>query len=146
MTDVFTSTIEIQSSPEMVFRYLVEPERLVRWMGDFARLEAVAGGVFSVDINGVLIRGRYVAVEPSKRVEIAWGEQGSSAMPPGATRVLFELAPTPTGTRLTLTHTGLVPDEAGKHATGWPHFLARLVEIAEGRDPGKDPWSVSGTG
>lgn len=146
MTDVFTSTIEIRSSPETVFRYFVEPERLVRWMGDHARLEAIAGGVFSVDINGVLIRGHYVALDPPKLIEIAWGEPGNSVMPPGSTRVLIELEPTSTGTRLTLTHTGLAPDEATKHAVGWPHFLTRLVDIAEGRDPGKDPWSVSVAG
>jgi uncharacterized protein YndB with AHSA1/START domain len=143
MTDVFTSTIEILSPPEIVFRYFVEPERLVRWMGDYARLEAVEGGTFSVDINGVLIRGHYVALEPARRIEIAWGEPGNAAMPPGSTHVLIELAPTQTGTRLTLTHMGLVQDEAIKHAMGWPHFLGRLLDAAEGRDPGKDPWAAS---
>ncbi len=146
MTDVFRSTIEIQSSPETVFRYFVEPERLVRWMGDYARLEAVEGGTFSVDINGVLIRGHYVALEPGRRIEIAWGEPGNAAMLPGSTRVLIELAPTETGTRLTLTHTGLEADEAKKHAIGWPHFLSRLLDATEGRDPGKDPWSVAAAG
>ena len=78
MTEAFTSTIEIQAPPETVFRHFVEPERLVRWMGDYARLEAVDGGIFSVDINGVLIRGHFIALEPARRIEIAWGEAGNA--------------------------------------------------------------------
>jgi uncharacterized protein YndB with AHSA1/START domain len=140
--EAFTSTIEIQAPPETVFRHFVEPERLVRWMGDYARLEAIEGGIFSVDINGVLIRGHFIALEPARRIEIAWGELGNAAMPPGSTRLLIELLPTQTGIRLTLTHLGLVEEEARKHAVGWPHFLARLAVISEGHDPGKDPWSL----
>jgi len=29
------------------------------------------------------------------------------------------------------------------HATGWDHFLPRLVEVAEGRDPGPDPLATN---
>lgn len=145
MTDVFRSTIEIKASPNAVFRRFVEPERLVRWMGNYARLEAVEGSVFSVDINGVLIRGHFVALDPGRRIEVAWGELGNAAMPPGATRLVIELAPIPEGTRLTLTHSGLVPAEAQKHTVGWPHFLARLIVSAEGRDPGMDPWAIATT-
>lgn len=143
MSEVFTSTIEIHAPPEIVFRHFVDPERLVCWMGDYARLEAVEGGIFSVDINGVLIRGHFIAIEPAQRIEVAWGELGNAAMGPGSTRLLIEFAPTEIGTRVTLTHSGLTPEEAKKHAIGWPHFLARLVVASEGGDPGKNPWSVS---
>jgi hypothetical protein len=46
-------------------------------MGDFARLEAKDGGLFAVDINGVIIRGSYVRLEPPNYIEIAWGEAGT---------------------------------------------------------------------
>ena len=62
----------------------------------------------------------------------------------GSTHLLIELVPTRTGTRLTLTHSGLVEEAARKHAIGWPHFLVRLAVASEGRDPGKDPWSPGG--
>lgn len=141
MTDSYTTTLQIEAPPDEVFDHFVKPELLVRWMGDFARLDAVDGGVFSVDINGVLIRGTYVALDRPGRIEIAWGEAGNDAMPPGATRLSITLTPAGTGTRLELVHSGLVPEEAVKHAVGWPHFLERLVVLAGGGDPGPDPWA-----
>jgi uncharacterized protein YndB with AHSA1/START domain len=144
MTETYTTTLEIKASPDSVYRHFVDPARLVRWMGDYARLDAVSDGIFSVDINGVLIRGWFVALEPGRRIEIAWGELGNAAMPPGSTRLVVQLDPTEAGTRLTLTHAGLAAQEAAKHGVGWPHFLARLVELAEHRDPGADPWGMTG--
>ena len=140
MSDTFRTSIDIAASQDLVFDYFVRPEMLVRWMGDFARLEASAGGLFSVDINGVLIRGHFVRVERPNLIEIAWGEAGNAAMPPGATRLVVSLAPHGGGTRVTLEHSGLTPGEAKKHAVGWPHFIERLAVAARGLDPGPDPW------
>src|SRR5262249_62359817 len=119
----------------------VEPAMIVRWMGDFARLQAVDGGVFSVDINGVLIRGHFVRLERPTLIEIAWGELGNDAMPPGSTRLVVRFVGRAGGTRGELEHAGLAPDEARKHAIGWPHFLERLSIAGAGGDPGRDPWT-----
>jgi uncharacterized protein YndB with AHSA1/START domain len=143
MSETFRTSIDIAATQEQVFDYFVRPELLVRWMGDFARLEANVGGVFSVDINGVLIRGHFVRVERPNLIEIAWGEAGNAAMPPGATRLLVSLAPHAAGTRVTLEHSGLVPGEAKKHAVGWPHFIQRLAVAAGRADPGPDPWKTA---
>jgi uncharacterized protein YndB with AHSA1/START domain len=140
---VFRTTLDIAAPPERVFDYFVEPELLVRWMGDFARLEAREGGLFSVDINGVLIRGHFVRVQRPGLIEIAWGEAGNTAMPPAATRLLVTLEPRGSHTRVHLEHSGLVPAEAQKHAIGWPHFVERLGIAAAGGDPGPYPWKTS---
>ncbi len=108
MSETFRTSIDIEATPERVFDHFVQPALLVRWMGDVARLEARDGGLFSVDINGVLIRRHFVRVE--------------------------------------LTHSGLVPSEAAKHAIGWPHFTERLGLAASGRDPGPDPWRTAPPG
>ena len=143
MSEAFRTSIDIEATPERVFDHFVQPELLVRWMGDFARLEAKDGGLFSVDINGVLIRGHYVRVERPRLVEIAWGEAGNAAMPPGTTRLSVTFEARGPVTRVEITHSGLVPAEATKHAVGWAHFTARLVEAAAGRDPGPDPWKTA---
>ena len=143
MSETFRTTLDIAAAPEQVFDYFVRPELLVRWMGDFARLEAVAGGLFSVDINGVLIRGHFVRVERPSLIEIAWGEAGNEAMPPGATSLRVTLEALGAGTRVQLEHGGLTPAESKKHAIGWPHFLERLGITASGGDPGPDPWKTA---
>jgi uncharacterized protein YndB with AHSA1/START domain len=143
MSETFRTSVDIAATPELVFDYFVRPELLVRWMGDFARLEAVDGGVFSVDINGVLIRGHFVHLNRPRLIEIAWGEAGNQSMPPGATtlRVTFEARGGTT--HVEIEHSGLVPAEAEKHAIGWPHFIQRLGVAAGGGDPGPDPWKTS---
>jgi uncharacterized protein YndB with AHSA1/START domain len=143
MSEPFRTSIEIEATPDQVFDYFVEPELLVRWMGDVARLEARNGGVFSVDINGVLIRGHFVRVERPRLIEIAWGEAGNEAMPPGATRLRVSFEARGAVTHVELEHSGLVPKEAAKHAVGWPHFIGRLRIAASGHDPGPDPWKTS---
>ncbi|WP_119299584.1 SRPBCC family protein [Dongia deserti] len=142
MTETFRTSLYIEAEPEAVFDHFVKPELLVRWMGDYARLEAVRGGVFSVDINGVLIRGEFLAVDRPSYVEISWGQAGNEVMPPGATRLAVHFKPVEGGTMLELEHSGLSPAEAARHAIGWPHFLDRLKIAAAGGDPGPDPWAV----
>jgi uncharacterized protein YndB with AHSA1/START domain len=143
MSDTYRTSIDIDAPPERVFDHFVQPELLVRWMGDVARLEACDGGVFSVDINGVLIRGHFVRVDRPRVIEIAWGEQGNDAMPPGTTRLRVSFEARGTGTRVVLEHTGLHPTETAKHAIGWPHFIGRLAVAAAGGEPGPDPWKTS---
>lgn len=144
MTETYRTSLRIAAPPDDVFDHFIRPELLVRWMGDFARLDSVQGGTFSVDINGVLIRGRFTALDRPTLIEIAWGEAGNSLMPPGSTRLRILLEPVDDGTLLQLEHSGLQPVEAEKHAIGWPHFLHRLGILAAGGDPGPDPWAVAG--
>jgi uncharacterized protein YndB with AHSA1/START domain len=146
MSEVYRTSVDIAAAPDRVFDYFVKPELLVRWMGDSARLEATSGGLFSVDINGVLIRGRFVRIERPSLIEITWGQAGNEAMPPGSTTLLVTLEVQGDGTRVRLEHRGLFPAEAKKHAVGWSHFIERLGVAAAGGDPGPDPWAVSPPG
>jgi uncharacterized protein YndB with AHSA1/START domain len=142
MTGSYSTQLQIGAPPDAVFEYFVRPDLLIRWMGDAARLRAVEGGQFAVDINGVAIRGSYVRLERPHLIEIAWGEAGNSAMPPGSTRLVIRLTAAGDGTLLELAHSGLAPNEAERHAVGWPHFLGRLLVAARGLDPGADPWAI----
>jgi uncharacterized protein YndB with AHSA1/START domain len=142
MTETYRQDIFIEAPPEKIFDYFLVPELLVQWMGDFARLEVQTGGLFSVDINGVLIRGTYMRIERPTLLELTWGQLGNEAMPPGATRVLITLVARESGTLLSLEHSSLVTEEAAKHAIGWPHFLSRLVILVTDGNLGKDPWAI----
>lgn len=142
----YATRMEIDAPPDRVFDHFVRPELLVRWMGDYAALDAQPDGAFAVDINGVIIRGHFVRVDRPRLIEIAWGEAGNPLMPPGSTHLVIRLSERPGGTLLELEHRGLVDAEAAKHAIGWPHFLERLGQRAIGRDPGPDPWLTAPPG
>jgi len=140
MGEMFQTDVELPASVQEVFRHLTDPAAMIRWMGQHAVLEPEPGGAFRVDVNGVPVRGQYLAVEPPHRVVVSWGVAGSAEMPPGATEVEFTLTPTSGGTHLRLVHRNIPDRQAPMHATGWDHFLPRLAAAASGTDPGPDPW------
>jgi uncharacterized protein YndB with AHSA1/START domain len=136
--ELLTATVHVEAEPERVFGYFTTPEKMVRWMGDYALLDAHPGGEFTVDIRGVPVRGRYLEVEHPHRLLISWGHAGSERLPPGASTVEVRLNPDAGGTQVEIRHGGLPEPEATGHTRGWRHFLARLAIAATGGDPGPD--------
>lgn len=142
----FSTSIDIEAPPEVVFAHLVTAERMLSWMGQHAELRPVPGGQFAVDINGYLIRGEYLVVDPPHRIVMSWGMAGAEDLPPGSSQVEFILTPTSTGTNLNLHHTGLPETRAKTHASGWGNYLTRLRSAATGIDPGPDHWRPATSG
>jgi uncharacterized protein YndB with AHSA1/START domain len=138
MADPITASVRIEAAPERVFEYFTAPDALVRWMGEYALLDAVPGGEFTVDIRGVPVRGRYLEVEPPRRLVISWGHAGSERLPPGASTLEVRLRAEGGGTEVEIVHRDLPEPEATGHARGWRHFLGRLAVAAAGGDPGPD--------
>lgn len=137
----YSTSVDIDAPPEVVFAHLVTAEGMLAWMGQHADLHPIPGGDFAVDINGSPVRGSYLEVDPPHRVVVSWGVAGSEDFPPGSSRVEFTLTPVGNGTRLDLVHSGLPQPRADGHAKGWVHFLARLRVAAVGAAPGLDPWT-----
>ena len=122
----------IAARPETVFAYFVDPERIVRWMGRTAELDATPGGIFRIDYNGTdIARGAFVEVDAPRRVVFTWGwEAPRDATPPGASTVEVTLTPEGDGTRLRLRHFGLPAEAVEGHAVGWDQFLPTLADVA----------------
>jgi uncharacterized protein YndB with AHSA1/START domain len=146
---IVTREITIAASPEMVWEFLVDPDKATRWMGQTAFLDPRPGGVYRVGvIPGHTASGEFVELDPPRRLVHTWGwepgEDGPNRVPPGSTTVEIELEPTGAGTVLRFTHRDLPDADArASHAHGWDHYLERLVVAAGGGDPGEDPW-ISG--
>jgi uncharacterized protein YndB with AHSA1/START domain len=133
--------IHIDAPPELVFKFLTEPDRLVRWLGLRAELDPRPGGRFRIDPNTRdIICGTYVEVVPSRRVVFTWGwEELGHQVPAGSTTVEIDLERDETGTRLRLTHRHLPPGSLEGHEKGWTHYLDRLKTASEGGNPADDP-------
>jgi uncharacterized protein YndB with AHSA1/START domain len=132
----------IRATPDQVFRYLVEPDKLVRWMGVEAQIDPRPGGAFWLDVTGENIAaGNYVEVDPPHRVVFTWGWEGSEEVPPGSSTVAFTLTAEGDETIVELVHSGLPGGQSDEHVRGWTYFVGRLVRAAEGQvleaqDPG----------
>jgi uncharacterized protein YndB with AHSA1/START domain len=125
-----TGDVFVDAAPEDVFEYFTRPELLETWMGERAELEARPGGSFAVYVKGTAVRGRYLELDPPKRLLISWGFAGSSELPPGASTLEVRLLPERQGTRVGIRHRLLPAGQRAAHASGWPRYLARLSEVA----------------
>ena len=123
-----------------VFALLTDPEKILRWMGTEAQLEAQPGGLYLVNVTGArFARGSFREVVPVHRLAYSFGWDNSEDVPPGSTLVEIDLIEQPDGTLLRLTHTGLPNSkECASHTEGWTHYLGRLAKVAAGREPGPD--------
>jgi uncharacterized protein YndB with AHSA1/START domain len=140
LTEGVTLEIVVEASPETIFPFFTDPEKMVRWKGTRAELDARPGGIYNVDVtHQALARGEYVDVDEPRRVVFTWGWQGDDDVPPGSSTVEITLEPRDGATLVRLVHTGLPKSKRDMHREGWEHFLARLRIAAPGGDPGPDP-------
>lgn len=131
-------SIWIDAAPEIVFAYLTEGERMARWSGVAAELDARPGGVFRLDMGqGGILSGRFLEVARPGRIvyEVGSVELG----PETVSRVEITLTAEVDGTRVEVTHDALPPPFHPVASRGWDHHLARLSVVATGGDAGPDP-------
>ena len=141
-TTVYERTLAIDASPETVWEFLVDPEKLMRWKGINADLDPQPGGIFRCEvIPGHIARGEYVELDKPNRLVFTWGWDENEGVPPGSSTIEIALATDGEGTSLRFVHRDLPNAEAiASHAHGWDHYLPRLETAAGGGDPGEDPW------
>ncbi len=129
--DAVVVTERIRATPDQVFDYLVQPDKLVRWMGQEARIDPQPGGEFWVNVaDGDIACGTYVDVDRPNRVVVTWGWEGSEHVPPGSSTVSFQLTADGDETVVELVHSGLPGGQNDQHREGWNHYLPLLVEAA----------------
>jgi uncharacterized protein YndB with AHSA1/START domain len=135
--------IDIDAPPELVYRFLTEPAKMLEWIGTDVQLDPHPGGIFRLVPNHVdVVSGTFVDVVPYAKVSFTWGHEGEGhGVPAGSTLVEITLEPHGTGTRLRLIHRDLAGEQRDMHDAGWTHYLARLAIAAAGGRPAPDPWS-----
>lgn len=135
MTRPIVVTRLIAAPPKVVYSYLTEAARWMRWQGAEATIEARPGGIFVMKMpDGAIARGQFVELVPEERVVFTWGWVDHPGVPPGSSTVQIEISADGDGSLVTLTHSDLPPDEVENHTLGWSHYLPRLATVAEGRD------------
>jgi len=136
--------IVVRAPADEVFAHFVDPALFGLWMAEGAELEPTPGGIVRwTHPNGDTVSGRYVEVDPPRRVVFTYGwERAEVQIPPGSTTVEIDLVSLADGdTEVTLVHRGLDERAAEAHRGGWAHYLDRMRRTAEGERVGPDPWA-----
>lgn len=135
MTRPIVVTRLIAAPPKVVYSYLTEASRWMRWQGADATIEARPGGIFVMKMpDGAIARGQFVELVPEERVVFTWGWVDHPGVPPGSSTVQIAITADGDGSLVTLTHSDLPPEEVDIHILGWQHYLPRLAIVAEGGD------------
>jgi uncharacterized protein YndB with AHSA1/START domain len=118
---------------------LTEKAQLKNWWNQGVHLDPQSGGNFEepwTDAKGrrTVTRGTVLRIDPPRMLRLSWSDEDW----PIETEVSVELATTPSGTRLALSHAGwqAFPEDdrdylVEAHRTGWSQHLNNLRTYAE---------------
>ena len=127
---------DLPHSPEKVWRALTEPELLAEWLLPVIDLKLEPGAAFTFKTQPYpgwdgTVNCRFVEIEAHRKLRYTW------SVPFLDTVVTFTLAPTPSGTRLSLVQSGFTKEqkrESGGARYGWKMMGEKLIELL-GRIP-----------
>ncbi len=147
--DAVISEIEIAAPPERVFQALVDPKQVLQWGRHDAHelvvweLDARLGGQWRWVVREKKPSGRYKVSEYDHHGEVleinppfllVYTWYTNFHEPPTARSVVrWELTPIATGTRLTVTHSGLakLDQPRNDYSRGWPGLLDAIRQYVE---------------
>jgi len=130
-TESIAMQFELGHPPAKVWRALTDPVLLTEWLLPIVRLSLEPGATFTFQAppqpgwDGT-VNCRLLEIDEPRRLRYAWVVGDLD------TEVDFTLAPTSTGTRLSLLHSGFRPDQrrnSGGARYGWKMMTGRLVEL-----------------
>ena len=127
---------DLPHSPEKVWRALTDPELLAEWLLPAIGLELEPGAEFMFKTQPYpgwdgTVNCRFIEIEPQRKLSYTW------TVPFLDTVVTFSLAPSASGTRLSLVQSGFTPEqkrESGGARYGWKMMGEKLVDLL-GRIP-----------
>lgn len=129
--EAITFEFDLRHPPAKVWRALTDPVLLEKWLLPVVGFEPEKGALFTFHTQphpgwDGTVSCRMLEVEAMHRISYAW------TVPFLDTVVTFTLAPTPTGTRLSLVQKGFKPDQKaafGGARYGWNMMGGKLVEL-----------------
>ncbi|MEP6540403.1 MAG: SRPBCC domain-containing protein, partial [Bryobacteraceae bacterium] len=127
--------VEVEASPQTVFKALTDPEQLTAWWGEDSvlrtfnwKVDPRVGGAWSCDAKGAdgnlgSVEGRFLEVDSPRELVYTWNPSWDEAS--GETTVRYTLTPTDSGTLVTISHDGFPwkLDSLTGHLEGWSRVL-----------------------
>ena len=98
-----------------------------------------AGDAFHLDLDGTVIAGRYIEVDPPHRLVIGWDRQGTDKPTPTPTCIEITLTPTSNGTTVKVQLSGLSAADAAFYQQLWARHLDRIAAAFARAEPSALP-------
>lgn len=147
--DAVITVIEIAAPPERVFQALIDRDQAFQWgssdafeivlwemdvrpQGKWRFVSKELGGKNPPGLDRFDHHGEYLEVDPPRLLVQSWFANWHPD-PSHPTIVRWELIPSKTGTRLTVTHSGLAPlsGAAEGYSQGWPGLVEQIRKFVE---------------
>jgi len=130
-TETIAFEIELKHAPQKVWRALTDPELLAEWLLPVIDLELVPGKAFTFKTQAYpgwdgTVSCRMIEIDAPRKLSYAW------TVPFLDTVVTFTLAPTESGTRLSIVQSGFTSEqkkESGGARYGWKMMGEKLVDL-----------------
>ena len=132
-TESISFDFELDHPPEKVWRALTEPALLAEWLLPVLDLKLEPGAAFTLKTQPYpgwdgTVHCRMLEIEAHRKLSYAWVVGDMELV----TVVTFTLAPTASGTRLSLVQSGFKPDQKrnfGGARYGWRMMGDKLVDL-----------------
>jgi uncharacterized protein YndB with AHSA1/START domain len=149
--DAIVTEVEVAAPPKRVFEAITDAKQMFRWWGSDGpckprvwEFEPRIGGKWRMEaydttgqltINGVnefKVSGEVVEFDPPRVLAYTWDANWHDDSSK-TTLVRWELFPTKGGTRVTVTHSGLLaqPTARKDYSGGWPGVVEELKKYVE---------------
>jgi uncharacterized protein YndB with AHSA1/START domain len=130
-TESLSFEFDLHHSPEKVWRALTDPTLLAEWLLPVIDLKLTPGAAFTFKTQAYpgwdgTVNCQFVEIEAHRKLSYTW------SVPFLETVVTFTLAPTASGTRLSLVQSGFTPEqkqELGGARYGWKMMGGKLVDL-----------------
>ena len=132
-TDAVSFEFDLPHSPQKVWRALTDPVLLAEWLLPVIDLRLEPGAAFTFKTQphpgwDGSVNCRFVEIDPQRKLSYTWvvGDMKIDTV------VTFTLAPTASGTRLSLVQSGFRADQKqnfGGARYGWRMMGAKLVDL-----------------
>jgi uncharacterized protein YndB with AHSA1/START domain len=93
------------------------------------------GETFHLDLDGTVIAGRYIEVDPPHRLVIGWDHQGTDKATPTSALIEITLTPTSDGTAVMVQLSGLSAEDAAFYRQLWARHLDRIAAAFASAEP-----------
>jgi activator of HSP90 ATPase len=134
MTYDFKLSCTLPAAPQAVYDAWLDSAAHSAMTGGAAKIAKRVGGAYSA-WDGY-ITGKTLELLPGKRIVQSWRASEFAARDPDST-ITVELAPTKTGTRLTLTHRSVPDGQTGYENGGWQDFYFTPMKAYFAREKSK---------